>query len=346
MKRRQCGKEGLELPVLGIGCWSFGGGDYWGDQNQKDVDSIVAAALDWGCDYFDTAEVYNDGRSESSLGQALKGRRAEAIIGTKVSPNNTDPETLRAHCEASLKRLCTDHIDLYMVHWPINPVALQHYTGQEAAESALPDTDAAFGTLVELKREGKIRHVGISNFGVRQLAEIESYQIAANQLCYNLLCRAIEFEILPLCVRTGIGVIGYMPLLQGILTGKYTSLEEIPWQRTRTRHFNGRRKGSRHGEEGFEAILDATLQELRRISGDAGIPLMRLALSWSIAEAGVACTINGVRNVTQLQENIAAASTTLDKELSARLDAATRELKEALGPFADVFESRERSRIF
>ena len=167
MKRRQCGKDGLELPVLGIGCWSFGGGDYWGDQNQKDVDSIVAAALEMGCNYFDAAEVYNDGRSESALGQALKGRRTEAILGSKISPHNADPATLRSHCEASLKRLGTDYIDLYMVHWPINPVALEHYTDQEADEKALPSTDAAFRTLTDLREEGKIRHIGVSNFGER-----------------------------------------------------------------------------------------------------------------------------------------------------------------------------------
>jgi aryl-alcohol dehydrogenase-like predicted oxidoreductase len=346
MKRRKCGREGLELPVLGIGCWSFGGGEYWGEQSQKDVDEIVAAALDLGCNYFDTAEVYNDGRSESALGQALKGRRSRAIIGTKVSPNNTAPATLRVHCEASLKRLETDYIDLYMVHWPINSVSLQHYTGSEADQSALPDTGDAFRTLVDLKREGKIRHIGVSNYGVRQLAEIEGYGIAANQLCYNLLCRAIEFEILPLCAGSGIGVIGYMPLMQGILTGKYSSLEEIPWQRTRSRHFDGRRQGSRHGEEGFEALLEAALAELRRIAGDSGTPLMRLALAWCIAEPGIACTINGVRNVEQLQENVAALATTLSREVSADLAGATRDVKNALGPYADLYESRERSRIF
>ena len=111
MARRPCGTEGLELPALGIGCWSFGGGDYWGHQEQRDVDSVVSAAIEMGCTYFDTAEVYNDGRSESALGQALKGRRTRVLIGSKVSPNNTSPKTLRAHCDDSLRRLGTgqDH---------------------------------------------------------------------------------------------------------------------------------------------------------------------------------------------------------------------------------------------
>ena len=244
---------------------------------------LVEAAFEYdSVDMGNTAEVYNDGRSESSLGRALRGRRTQAIVRSKVSPNNTEPATLRSHCEASLQRLDTDYIDLYMVYWPINPVAPQHYTGEEADEKDLPNTEVAFETLLDLIKEGKIRHISVSDFGVRQLGEIESYPVAANQLCYNLRSRAIEFEILPLCVRSGIGVIGYMSLMQGILTGKYSSLDEIPWQRAGTRQFSGSREGSRHGEEGFEPALEAALTELGQISADTGIPLMRLSFAWSI----------------------------------------------------------------
>ena len=155
MEKRAVGKSGIEISVMGIGGWSYGGGDYWGPQAQEDVDAVAHAALDNGINFFDTAEGYNEGRSEEAVGRALKGRRDEAVIATKISPNNTEPTMLREHCEASLDRLQTDYIDIYIVHWPIT-------------EHSVED---AFATLNALKEEGKIRSIGVSNFGVEQLSE-------------------------------------------------------------------------------------------------------------------------------------------------------------------------------
>ena len=343
---RACGTGSLKLPVLGIGCWSFGGGDYWGDQSQQEVDSVVGAALDAGCSYFDTAEVYNDGRSEESLGLALGRRRHEAIIGSKVSPDHTRPSDLRASCDASLRRIGTDYIDVYMIHWPINPVSLKHYTGKIESPDLMPNTEHAFETLVELKKEGKIRHIGVSNFGPTQLSDIEGHDIAVNQVCYNLLSRAIEFEILPICSERNIGVLGYMPLLQGILTGKFASIEEIPRQRTRTRHFSGYREGSRHGEKGYEALVECALAAIETVAVESGVSMLDLALAWSVAGKGVTCTITGVRNVAQLDRSIQAATTALGKEILLSLDNATEELKQAMGASPDVFEAAAESRIF
>ena len=181
MEKRRCGRSDISLSVVGVGCWSFGGGpgSYWGPQEQKDVDDVVHAALDNGINYFDTAEGYNEGRSEEALGRALEGRREEAVIGTKISPSNTEPSVLRRHCEASLRRLRTDYIDIYMVHWPITDRSVED----------------AFDTLMSLRSEGKVRSIGISNFGVRQMEEAlaTGARIDVNQLCYNLLSRAIEF---------------------------------------------------------------------------------------------------------------------------------------------------------
>ena len=209
--------------ILGMGCWAFGGGKYWGDQNQKDVDEVVHSALDHGINYFDTAEVYNDGESERSLGLALKGRRNEAVIGTKVSTSNTKASALREHCEASLKRLGTDYIDIYMLHWPINPKAIEHFTNDKSLISSPPSIQEAFDTLMQLQIEGKIRQIGISNHGVEQMEEIKKTgaSIAVNELPYNLISRGIEDGILPYCVLNNIGVIGYMAMQQGILAGIY-----------------------------------------------------------------------------------------------------------------------------
>jgi aryl-alcohol dehydrogenase-like predicted oxidoreductase len=172
MERKNCGNLILTLPILGIGCWSFGGGSYWGEQDQRDVDAVVDMALDIGCNYFDTAEAYNDGTSEESLGKALKARRSEALIGTKVNPSNTNPNTLREHCEASLRRLQTDTIDLYMIHWPIHQHSIKHFTKDESVINNPPSVAKAFETMTKLQEEGKIRYTGVSNFGVKQLTEV------------------------------------------------------------------------------------------------------------------------------------------------------------------------------
>ena len=169
MEHKRCGSSDLRLPAMGVGAWSFGGGDFWGPQDQNSVDLVVHSALDAGCDYFDTAEMYNDGMSEESLGRALKGRRSQAIIGTKVSPHHTVPAELRRSCEASLRRLGTDYIDLYMFHYALNRQALRHFTDDESLLQNLPDIGDAFIEMAKLKDQGKIRHIGISNFGVGQI---------------------------------------------------------------------------------------------------------------------------------------------------------------------------------
>jgi aryl-alcohol dehydrogenase-like predicted oxidoreductase len=333
MERRTCENTGLTLPVLGIGCWAFGGNesDYWGVQEEAEIERVVNAALDAGANYFDTAEGYNDGRSEEALGRALKKRRAEAVIGTKVSPSNARPDLLRRSCEASLKRLQTDYLDLYMPHWP-----LTEYPIEPAVE-----------TLAALRAEGKIRHVGLSNFGKQQLREAAGtgVPLATDQVCYNLLSRAIEFEILPECRRQGIGVVAYMPFQQGLLTGKFSTLDEIPPVRLRTRHFLGSRPLSRHGEAGAEAEVLAVLEGLRSISKESGLPLAHLALAWLIQRPGVACALAGIRSLAQLQEGLAGAAVRLSPDLLQRLDQYSEPLKQKLGQNADYFQGVEGSRI-
>jgi myo-inositol catabolism protein IolS len=330
VEQRHLGNSALTVSVMGLGCWPLGGGWGWGDQDEQESVRTIHAALDAWINLLDTAEAYNDGHSEEVVGLALRGRRDQAIVATKISPNNAEPATLRAHCEASLKRLQTDYIDLYQMHWPIDP----------------PMVADAFATLRDLQYEGKVRAIGISNHGMEQLGQVAAtgVPVVSNQLCYSLLSRAIEFEILPYCREHGMGTLTYMALMQGLLTGKYASFDEMPPFRTRTRHFSGARPGSRHGEEGAEVETLQALGEIRRLAYDAGIPMADLAIGWVLAQPGVSCVLVGSRNRDQLQENLQAAALALAPELVLQLSRATEALKLKLGSNADYLQGGENRR--
>ncbi|HET6485453.1 MAG TPA: aldo/keto reductase [Spirochaetia bacterium] len=336
MEKRRCGSSGLELPVVGVGVWAFGGGSYWGEQDQGEVDRIVARALDLGCGFFDTAEMYNEGRSEESLGKALAGRRSQALICSKIPPDHCQPEAVIQHCDASLRRLGTDHVDLYLIHWPLTTVKNP------------PRLDQTIDAMRSLQAAGKVRFIGVSNYGPRQLEELRSAGAhpACNELPYSLLARAIEHALMPVCERTGIGIIAYMPLMQGLLTGRYASADDLPANRARTRQFRGDRPGSRHGEPGFEELTFRAVRAIRGLCDQAGMPMERAALAWCAARFGVTCTIAGARTVAQLEENAKAGETRLSDDLLSALDAATDELKQAMGPSVDLFESAANTRTW
>jgi myo-inositol catabolism protein IolS len=346
MEKRVCINSGLKLSVLGTGCWAFGGGEYWGDQNQIDVNNVVHASYDMGINYFDTAEVYNEGRSESSLGEAIIGiPRDKIFIGTKVSPSNCYKKTLMEHCEASLKRLQTDYIDIYMVHWPLHPHSIKHFTEDKRIIENPPEISEVLEALKILKQQGKIQHFGVSNFSRILLKDLPLEEIAVNELPYNLLCRAVEYDALPFCEENGIGVIGYMALLQGILADNYPSLEDIPvWQR-RTRHFNCKRtKECRHGENGAEEETMNALKDLRLICRDSGLSMAEIALKWILANSAITCTLVGSRNVRELEANINAVQDPLNKEIKTELDRITFPVMEKLGNHFDYYESAENDR--
>lgn len=331
MEKRTLGDSDFEVSVFGLGCWPLGGGSGWGEHDEKESIATVHAALDHGMTFFDTAEAYNAGRSEEILGKALEGRREEAFIATKISPSNAEPDTLCAHCEASLSRLRTDYIDLYQVHWPITEYSVED----------------AFGTLRDLQDAGKVRAIGVSNHGVKQLHEVfdTGVPVVSNQLSYSLLSRAIEMGILPLCQERGIGVIAYMALMQGLLAGVWNSPDEVPTFRARTRHFSGERPQARHGEAGAEGEMFVALERIKEIADDVGLPIAHLALAWVAAKPGVSCVLIGGRKVHQLERNLAAAEVELPSDVIAALDEATEELRLKLGPNADYFQGSGRGRI-
>ena len=182
MKYNRLGTSDIEVSEFTLGCWPFAGGNVWGDQDDADSISAVHASLDAGINFFDTAEGYGAGKSEEVLGEALKGRRDQAVIVTKVGDSHLSPDDVRNSCENSLSRLGTDYIDLYLIHWPNHEI---------------PITDT-MGALQGLVDEGKVRALGVCNFGVQDLSDLlEVGHIEVNQLPYSLLWRPIEYEIFP-----------------------------------------------------------------------------------------------------------------------------------------------------
>lgn len=346
MEIRICKNTGLELSLLGTGCWTFGGGTYWGKQDQKDVNGVVHASVDLGINYFDTAEAYNEGRSETSLGEAITGiPRDRIVIGTKVSPSNCYKETLIRHCEASLNRLQTDYIDVYMIHWPLHPHSIRHFTDDKRIIENPPEIEEAFEGLKILKQQGKIRNFGVSNFSSNRLKNLIICEISVNQLPYNLLCRAIEYDTLPFCEKNGIGVIGYMALMQGILSDKYGTIEEIPVLLRRTRHFDSKKnKECRHGEAGAEEEFLNALTGIRDICKRSGISMAEIAIKWIIQNPAITCTLAGARNISQLKANVKAIDAKLSKDISDELCLVTLPLMKTLGNHFDYYESAENDR--
>ena len=337
----------LVLPPLGLGCWSFGGGQYWGEQSQADVDKVVHGAVDMGVNYFDTAEAYNEGRSEESLGKAIKSvKRDDILIGTKISPSNCYPGLLVKHCETSMRRLGTDYIDLYMIHWPIHARSIEHFSDDRNVVDNPPTLIGAIEARRKLKKDGKIRHFGVSNYAKSRLLEFpEIHEISVNQVPYNLLCRAAEFDTLPFCSEKGMPIISYMALLQGILTGKYNSLEEIPLWRRRTRHFSSKRTiHTRHGEDGFEDATLACLIAIQRISDETGISMADLAIKWVMSNPAISCCLAGARTLDQLQKNVYAAQRPLEEIIKIALDKATESLMQAMGKSMDYYEAYDSDR--
>lgn len=348
MELRQCGTSDLKLSTLGLGCWEFGGGAYWGESDQQNVTRIVRRSVELGVNYFDTAEAYNEGRSEEFLGKAIKEvPRDQVIIGSKILPTNLYPDVLVDHCEASLRRLDLDYLDLYMIHWPIHPQSMKSFSNDEDVIKHPPKIEEAVPVLLKLQEQGKIRHLGLSNFSVPKCEEITQIggNYAANQLGYSLLTRAPEMEIFPYCKEHGVGVIAYMVLMQALLTDKYQSFDEIPELHKRTRHFNcNRTETCRHDEEGAEAETQQALTDIRAIAKECGINTADVALKWVLANDVVTCALVGTQKLHRIDTNVKAVEDPLPAEIVERLNKVTQPVKDKLGPSLDVFESAANDR--
>ena len=329
MEYQALGNSDLNVSIYALGCWSFAGGRYWGEQDDDVSIATVHAALDAGINFFDTAEAYETGTSERVLGRALLGRRDQAIIATKVAPNHLAAADVIAACEQSLRHLQTDYIDLYLIHWPNWEVPLEE----------------TVGAMEKLKSQGKIREVGVCNFGVRDLTEIlELYPIVTDQLPYSLLWRVIEREILPLCRTNNVGVMCYSPLAQGLLTGRYASADEVPPGLARTRYYNSSRANGDHNEPGVEAEVFAALAGIKRIADGLGQPMAAVALAWLRQQPGVATILVGARTPQELALNLPALDLHLTPDVIQELNDVTEPVKEKLGNNPDMWLVPSRMR--
>ncbi|MAG13694.1 MAG: aldo/keto reductase [Spirochaetales bacterium] len=328
MQYRTVSPSGIKVSTIALGCWQFAGGAMWGDQEEKANIQTVHAALDLGITLFDTAEGYGAGRSEEVLGKALKGKRGQAIIATKSSGPTFAPNELESACDKSLKRLKTDYIDIYQLHWPRPEMA---------------DGDTIFEGVERLVENGKIRHFSVCNFGAQDLSGLlPSGAVATNQLCYSLLWRGIEHEIVPKCRDNNIGILTYSSLVHGLLSGKYGSLDEFPDGRARSLHFASRRPDVRHGQDGQEALTSETLKRIKAICGEAGVSMVEASFGWVMNRPQVTSVLAGAGKPDQVKQNAAIADMMVPDNLWSTLTEATEDLKAAFGAHADMWQAPGR----
>jgi aryl-alcohol dehydrogenase-like predicted oxidoreductase len=330
MKYRPLGTSDVNVSTIALGCWAFVDEANWGSQEKEDTIAAIQTALDEGINFFDTAEAYGDGRAEELLGEALGGRRDDAIIATKVVSGKLSRNDVLNACERSLKRLSTDVIDLYQIHWPYH-------------ETPLEETLAA---MDELKQAGKIRMIGVSNFFDRDLTESTSLTgIMTNQMPYSLVWRAVEHRCQPLCVDQDVSIICYSPLMHGLLNGKFRSTDDLPVARRRTRLFSKDHPQAIHGEKGAEKEAFEALDRIREICSEAGVEMGQAALAWLLTRPATDSAIVGARNADQVRQNAAAGDLDLGEDVIDQLTEATDALKEKIGLYPDPWRGTSFGRM-
>lgn len=307
MEYRRLGRTGLMVSELCLGCMTFGN-----EADEKTSREIVDRFLEAGGNFFDTANVYSKGVSEEITGRAIRDRRDEVVLATKfrmpMGEGPNDSGASRAHimaaCDASLKRLGTDHIDLYQIH------AWDAHTPLEETLSALDD----------LVHAGKVRYIGCSNFAAWQIEKSirvserhDLVRFDCLQPQYSLVVRDIEHEILPVCIEEGIGVIPWSPLAGGFLTGKY-SRKDAPQEGTRMAAWSD--TWNRHATPEKFDIAD----KVSEIASSRGKSASQVAYNWVKDRPGVTSPIIGARNLEQLEDNLGAMGWSLEQEELDSLD--------------------------
>ena len=310
MDKRRMGSTDLVCSALGLGTWALG--HRYGDIDDTEAAAAIHAALDRGINLVDTAEVYGPYRSELLVGKTLGARRKDIILVTKVGFTFDEEDEISgrcaardhvlAHVEGCLKRLRTDWIDLLLIHWPDHDCPLEE----------------SMGALEELKSAGKIRYYGVSNFTVEMMEECQRHgSLAANQVGYNIFDRRMEAHVLPYCLEQSIGFMAYGSLCYGLLTGTMTTATTFVAPDWRSR-------GQAFGLPLFER--EVFLKELRctarlkKLAAGYGKTMAQLAIAWVLGHPALSVALTGVRNTSELQENVQATEWKLTAQDRAEID--------------------------
>jgi aryl-alcohol dehydrogenase-like predicted oxidoreductase len=319
MEFRTLGRSGLKVPVLSFGTGTFGGGNEffraWGATDVAEATRLVDICLEAGVNLFDTADIYSDGLSETVLGKAVAGRRADVLISTKATfrmgPGPNDLGSSRHHliraCEASLRRLGTDYIDIYHLH----------------GFDALTPIEEVLSTLNHLIVSGKVRYIACSNFSgwhlMKSLEVADKYgwaRYVGHQVYYSLIGREYEWELMPLAVDQGVGALVWSPLGWGRLTGKVRRGQPLPAE---SRLHKTADMGPQVDDEHLFKVVDALLE----VAKETGKSVTQVALNWLVQRPSISTVIFGARNEEQLRQNLGAVGWSLSSEQIAKLDAAS-----------------------
>ncbi len=312
MQTRQLGNSDLYITPIGFGAWAIGGGDWafgWGRQDDADSIATIHEAIDLGINWIDTAAVYGLGHSEEVVAKALQGITKRPYVFTKCARTwdanrqigkSLKADSIRRECEASLKRLKIDVIDLYQLHWPEPP----------------EDIDEGWQTMVKLREEGKVRWIGVSNFDAAQMQQIAKFgPITSLQPPYSMIRRDIEPSILPHCSANNIGVLVYSPMQSGLLTGAWTkerhaALPANDWRREKNRHFQ-------------EPLFTRNLRLVELLKA-IGTPHQKspgeVAIVWTLRHPAVTGAIVGARKPGQLVQLVGAAAWRLTDGEATQID--------------------------
>ncbi|MEI8046521.1 MAG: aldo/keto reductase [Bacteroidota bacterium] len=290
METKQFGNTDLEITRIGFGAWAIGGGNWefaWGPQDDGEAIAAIRRAIDNGMNWIDTAAVYGLGHSEELVGKAVKGLSTKPYIFTKCGlvwddkrnvSRNLKAESIRRECEASLRRLNVDVIDLYQVHWPVDA-----------------DIEGAWEMMETLRLEGKVRYIGVSNYNIEQIEKCKKIApVSSLQPPYSLIVRDYEKEILPFCKENGIGAIVYSPMGSGLLTGSMTR------DRIATMPSDDWRKNSGHFQEPALTRNLALVEKLKSIGKKYGHSAGEVAIAWTLRNPAVTGAIVGGRSASQV----------------------------------------------
>ncbi len=308
MEYRKLGSSDLKVSVIGFGAWGIGGAPFWSTEGDTISVKSIKKAFDLGINFFDTAPVYGFGRSERLIGRALKPVRDQVILATKCGlrwqketlgsiSKVATRESIMEEIDQSLKRLDTDVIDLYQVHWP---------DGKTAHEETME-------TLLNIREQGKIRYIGVSNYSVQEMQDcLKTGPLVSLQPEYSLLQRAIEKETVPFCLIHDIGVIAYSPLASGVLTGKYD--RDTKFKDWRSKGIIGQFTG-----EPYKRNIEK-VERLKKIAEAAGKTCGQMAVNWVVRQPGVASALVGVKNDRQVEENLKSAGWQPDAPVQDEID--------------------------